>query len=151
RLPGPRARLAAACAVAVLAATLIAGTVGRSADLPGASRDASSFDRRLDDLFALVDRAGRDRFTACGAVSVTDLVVETALAWKLDRELDGVELRRTSLPPRGTAVIGPDAGGSVRRQAASASDRLAWSGPWTAYSVSCDSGRRIAGVSGARR
>ena len=152
RAGSPRAGLAATVAAAVMVTGFAVQGGLRAAELPGVSRDAASYAREVDELIALVDRVGRERLTGCGdEVYVTDLLVQTALAWKLDRPLDEVDVRRASLPRSGVGVVGPAATRPPRRLAAAAGETLGRSGPWTAYAVSCDRGRRIAGVSGARR
>ena len=151
RVTIPRARPAALAVVAAATIGFAAQAAQRAAELPGVARDAEAYAREIDDLFGLVDRVGRDRLSRCGEVYVTDLLVQTALAWKLERPLDAVAVRRASLPRSGIGVVGPDATRPGRRLTASRGDRVGRSGPWTAYAVSCDSGRPIAGVSGARR
>jgi hypothetical protein len=152
RMKSTRARSAAVAAFAAVATGLTVQAAMRAAELPGAWRDSTTFAHQLDELFALVDDVGRERLAACGdEVYVTDLLVQTALAWRLELPLDDVVVRRASVPRSGAGVIGPAATRPARRLTAAAGEPLGRSGPWAAYAVSCESGRRIAGVSGARR
>jgi len=152
RAASPRARAAAIGAAVVVGLAFSAQAAQRAAELPGVWRDSLSFGREVDELFALVDTVGRDRITDCGdRIYVSDLLVQTALAGKLERPLDAVAVRRASLPRAGVIVVGPAATRPARRLADAGGERVGRSGPWTAYAVSCDSGWPIAGVSGARR
>ena len=150
-----RAALGAGVLAALLAALAIQGAL-RAADVPGQYDAAREFDGRIGDLDALVDDIGRDRIDGCGEVATSDFLVQTALAWQLERPLDQVGVRTKSLPDRGVVFfradrvypLGVTTGGRLPRA-------LAANRSWTAYAISCGaasaSPARIAGVAGALR
>jgi len=138
---------------ALIAATLVLAVAGfgwRAAQLPG---DLDVIERQqtsIDQLFDLVDETGKDALLACGgAVRMTQVREQTALAWKLEEPIASVPIRRR--PRYGIALSTKPlpAGGIV----------FARAGRWRAtrlpcpsgYSPSSASGRAIAGVSGAAR
>lgn len=112
-------------AVAAIAALALAGGAVqaglRAATIPGDLGDARARARSLDDLFALVDRVGREGALSCeGKARVTDLLVHTALAWKLR-----IPIERVGVVP------------SPRRGVVFASRDPAGSGHWRVVSLPC--------------
>jgi hypothetical protein len=86
-------RMAAATVVALLLA--VAGFGLRAADVPGDLRTVRAQSASLEDLFDLADRVGDERLLSCGGeVRVTQLLAQTALAWKLDEPIESVRVRR---------------------------------------------------------
>lgn len=83
-------------ALAVMALILaLAGFGLRAADVPGDLRTVRAQSASLDDLFDLADRVGAERLLSCGGeVRVTQLLAQTALAWKLDEPIEAVRVRR---------------------------------------------------------
>lgn len=147
-----RAALGAAVLGALLATLAIQATL-RAADVPGQYDAARDFDMRIDDLDAVVDEVGPEPMNACGDVDTSDFLVQTALAWQLERPLDGVGVRAKSLPSRGVLVARADTGPppGVRHLPGP----VAGNRSWTVYALSCGavSARpaRTAGVAGATR
>ncbi len=155
--PGDRrpALVAAVVSCFILAA---AGTGLRVAAIPGDLRTIRAQTDSLRDLFDLAERVGRERLLACGgAVRVTQLLSETALAWKLEEPIADVPVRRR--PLYGIALsTRPLPGGATTARV----------GEWRATRLPCPSGyrdgraaaqalrssasgRAIAGVLGAAR
>jgi hypothetical protein len=86
-----------AVAIVTVAALLLA-TAGfglRAAEVPGDLRTVRAQSSSVEDLFELADRVGADRLLSCGGeVRVTQLLAQTALAWKLDEPIESVRVRR---------------------------------------------------------
>jgi hypothetical protein len=147
----------AALAVAALVGT-IAGLAGRISDVPHAWRSAVRISDSHDRLRELAGSVGRTRLLACGRLATSDVLVRTALAWRL-----GVPLSRVvsfGMPPRrsGAFVVGPRASLSLRREMRATATRVAQIGEWSVYSIDCPATAswspppaRSAGVSGAAR
>jgi hypothetical protein len=142
-----RALVAGAIAVSILVQASI-----RIGELPGEVERAADFDEGVESLAGLVDRAG-PRIVACGAVDTTDFYTQTALAWELDRPLDGVGVRSDSVPLKGVIVVAPGSNGRAPALAKEQGRLIGAHGGWEAYAVSCASARasRMVGVTGARR
>jgi hypothetical protein len=114
--PGAGHRGLAAAAIAAL--VLAAGGVGlRVAQVPRDLETIEAQTRSQEDLFDLADRLGAERLLSCGGkVRVTQLLAQTALAWKLHvpigsvvvrrRPLYGVALSTRPLPGRQLASVG---------------------------------------------
>lgn len=122
--------------VALAAAVIGVQALERATRIPADVRDASAFSRSVGDLFSAADAAGRLP-ARCGEVDVSDLTVQAALAWKLERPLGGVGVRVRSAPERGTAFVDRADGAAVR--AAEARGRaVVGVGAWTVYAITCD-------------
>ena len=101
-LAGNRGALPAT-AVAVLALGA-GGFALRLADVPEDVREATEFHRSVEDLFTLEGEVGREAFLACrNRTTVSDLLIETALAWRLEAALSDIGSRPR--PRRGVVVI----------------------------------------------
>jgi hypothetical protein len=151
----PRAWLVALAAPA-LAVTAI-GLPQRIGEVPRAWSSAariSDSHARLRDLAAGV---GRERLLACGRLATSDVLVRTALAWKLGVPLSQVVSFGT--PPRmsGAFVVGLQASPGLRRDVRATATRVAADGEWSVYSLDCPAtassspGPRSAGVRGVTR
>lgn len=83
-------------ALVIVALLLAAAGFGlRAADVPGDLRTVRAQSSSLEDLFDLADRVGRERLLSCGGeVRVTQLLAQTALAWRLDEPIESVRVRR---------------------------------------------------------
>lgn len=93
-VPGARRRAAAVAIVAALVAA-VAGFGLRAAEVPGDIDTVEAQTRSQEDLFRLADRVGAERLLSCGGtVRVTQLLAQTALAWKLDVPIESVRVRR---------------------------------------------------------
>lgn len=118
-------------AALVAAAALVIGAAGlglRAAEVPGDLESAAAYSRSVDDVFALEERAGRDTLLECRErTTVSDLLVETALAWRLDVALSDIGSR---LRPRRGVVVVP-ASRAVR------GERVARAGEWAAVRQRC--------------
>jgi hypothetical protein len=132
----PRRRLLAA-ACAGLVALLVAQGAIRGAAIPDELGDAEDYRHDVDQLFAVTEGAGPDRVAACGPVSTSDFLTETALAYELDRALEGIERRVASAPAAGTAFLDADAPAAAQRAVTAAGTPIARDGRWSAYEVSC--------------
>jgi hypothetical protein len=139
--------LAALVALALVAA--VAGIGLRVAQLPGDLRTVRDQADSLERLFTLADRVGRERLLSCGGrVRITELLGQTAIAWKLETPIENVRPRRR--PRHGVVLSTERLGRGVEI------DRV---GQWRATQLPCQdaavgsstSGRAIAGVSGAAR
>jgi hypothetical protein len=147
-----------ATAVVACLVLAVAGIGLRVAAVPGDVRTLQAQAESLQDLFDLAERVGGERLLACGGdVRVTQLLSQTALAWKLEESIAAVPVRRR--PLYGVALsTRPLPGGPV----------MARVGRWRATRLPCPSGyrdrrggvqvltssargRAIAGVSGAAR
>lgn len=84
-----------------VAAALIAAVAGfglRAAAVPGDVDTIETQTRSQEQLFELAERIGSERLLACGGtVRVTQVLAQTALAWKLDQPIDAVRVRRHPL------------------------------------------------------
>ena len=91
-------------ALAALALLLaLAGFGLRVADVPGDLGTVRAQSSSLEDLFDLADRVGSRRLLSCGGeVRVTQLLAQTALAWKLSEPIESIRVRR--LPYYGVAL-----------------------------------------------
>jgi hypothetical protein len=91
-------------AVAIAALVLAAGGFGlRAAQVPGDLDTIRAQTRSQSDLFDLADRVGPGRLFACGdRVRVTQLLAQTALAWKLAKPIESIRVRRN--PRYGVAL-----------------------------------------------
>jgi hypothetical protein len=127
--PGSR-RPALAAAVAAALALALGGFALRAAEVPGDVRTIEAQTESLEDLFDLADRVGSERLLSCGgAVRVTQLLSQTALAWKLDQQIAAVPVRRH--PLYGIVLnVRPIPGAVVVAQA----------GRWRATRLPCPSG-----------
>jgi hypothetical protein len=136
---GRRRRTFARAAIVALAVLFVAQGAVRAARFPGQLEDAARLSDSIDTAFGLVDDVGRDHLVACKGQFVTsDLFTQTALAWKLDVGLAGVDLSRVALTESGVAFIGPGAGDAQRLEAAPGEAvTLGARGEWTVYAVGC--------------
>jgi hypothetical protein len=130
-----RPALVAACAA--LAVALIGQGAIRATDIPGDLRGAADFGDGVEDLFGVVDEVGEARVAACPPTTTSDFLTETALAWKVEVGLGGVERRVASAPESGISYLDSDAPAAARRAVLAAGTPLARRGRWTAYEVSC--------------
>ena len=130
-----RPALVAACAA--LAVALIGQGAIRATDIPGDLRGAADFGDGVEDLFGVVDEVGEARVAACPPTTTSDFLTETALAWKVEVGLGGVERRVASAPESGISYLDSDAPVAARRAVLAAGTPLARRGRWTAYEVSC--------------
>lgn len=124
-------RLPIAAPLAVAALALATGAFAlRSAEIPDDVRTIEAQTESLEDLFDLADRVGSERLLSCGgAVRVTQLLSQTALAWKLDQPIASVPVRRH--PLYGIALsVRPIPGGVT----------IAQVGRWRATRLPCLSG-----------
>jgi hypothetical protein len=150
--PGGRNPALAATVVAALALGA-GGFALRAGEVPGDMRTIEAQTESLEDLFELADQVGARRLLSCGgSVRVTQLLPQTALAWKLDQSIAAVPVKRH--PLYGIALSTRPIPGGVR---------IAQAGGWEATRLPCpsgyrtaqaptsSSGRAIAGVSGADR
>ncbi len=135
RMSPRRRALAVACA-ALAVGLAVQGAI-RAADVPGELRGANQFRDGVEDLFAVVAGAGGERVVACGGVTTSDFLTETALAWRLELGLGGVERRIASAPATGTSFLDADAPAEARRAVLAAGRPVAGRGRWTAYEVFC--------------
>jgi hypothetical protein len=118
----------------VLAALVLAafGFGWRAAQIPGDLEVVERQKRSIDQLFDLVDETGKAQLLACGgAVRMTQVREQTALAWKLDEPIASAPFRRK--PRYGVALsTKPLTGGEV----------IASSGRWRATRFPCPSATR---------
>jgi hypothetical protein len=149
-------RTAAAAAVAALGLGLATQGVVRAAQVPEQINDAVAYARGVDELARLTGELGA-RAETCGPVLTSNFLYQTALAWQLERPLDGIGLIFTATPLRGTVLVEDVAPAAVRRRVAGEGRSLGSEGRWTAYAISCAGtasaagGVAIAGVRGALR
>jgi hypothetical protein len=95
--PGARRPALAAVVVGTLAIAAVGFSL-RAAEVPGDLRTIRNQTASLEDLFDLADRVGRDGLLSCGGkVKVTQLLPQTALAWRLDEPIAAVPVRRHPL------------------------------------------------------
>ncbi|HET8814175.1 MAG TPA: hypothetical protein VFM51_04395 [Solirubrobacterales bacterium] len=120
----PRKLAVAALAVAVV------GFGWRVAQVPGDLRVVERQTASLEDLFALVNRTGSGPLLACGgAVKMTQVRPQTALAWKLEEPIAAAPVRR--LPLSGVALSTRQLPGGIV---------VASTGRWRATQLPCPSG-----------
>lgn len=125
-LAGRRGSLPAV-GVAVLAVAA-GGLALRIGDVPEDVREAGDYHRAVEDVFALERRVGREEFLSCrNRTTVSDLLIETALAWRLDAPLSDIGSRPR--PRRGVVVI------PARRPTEGA--EIARAGEWAAVRLRC--------------
>lgn len=95
--PGQRRPVLAAAVLACLLLA-VAGTGLRAAAVPGDLGTIRTQTESLQDLFDLAERVGKERLLACGgAIRVTQLLSQTALAWKLEEPIAAIPVRRRPL------------------------------------------------------
>jgi MFS family permease len=114
--------------VATVAAliAMAAGFGARAAEVPGDLDTIEAQTSSQDDLFELTDRVGAARLLACGGtIRVTQLLAQTALAWKLEEPISSVRVRRR--PHYGVALSTRPLPGVV----------LARVGDWRATQLPC--------------
>jgi hypothetical protein len=153
-----RARRPAIALAAVLIAGFAVQSVFRAADIPGVLDDSAEYGHHIEGFDNLADALGRDRVTACGTVTNTEFLTQTAIAWKLDLPISQVQIRVATAPTSGTAFISPGATLLAVTAIERAGHLEKTHAGWSAYEISCDatdasgaSGAAIAGVSGASR
>ena len=154
--PRPRGML-----IALLAATLVLTAIalpGRVGDVSHGWRSAARIGDSHDRLRVVVGGLGRKRLLACGRLATSDVLVRTALAWKLDVALG--EVLSFGVAPRrsGAFVVGLRASAALRRDVRRSATLVAREGEWSVYSLDCPATARAsppparsAGVSGAMR
>ena len=147
--------------IARLAATLVLTAVdlpGRVGDVSHGWRSAARINDSHDRLRVVVGGLGRERLLACGRLATSDVLVRTALAWKLGVPLSQVVSfgRRPRLS--GAFVVGLRASAALRRDVRRSATLVAREGEWSVYSLDCPATARAsppparsAGVSGATR
>ncbi|HEY8467376.1 MAG TPA: hypothetical protein VIL04_11290 [Solirubrobacterales bacterium] len=154
-----RRRAALGVAAPALAAlVLVAGLVDagmRAGRVPGQLAEARDFAEGVDELFALAAR-DREALLSCPPLATSDLVVQTALAWRLEVPLSGVAYSGPVVPRRGTLVLGPRAAPGVATLARLRGQPVGAEGRWEAYRAGACAGSgsatpSTAGVTGARR
>ncbi|HEX8158415.1 MAG TPA: hypothetical protein VF526_13610 [Solirubrobacteraceae bacterium] len=148
----------AARALALAALTLsLPGLGDRVSELPAALRTTARIGQSHDRLRTLADAVGRDALLRCGRLATSDVLVRTAVAWRLEVRLsDVVSFGR---PPRlsGVFLLGPQASQSLELAIRAHGVPVATRGEWHAYSIDCprsagaSSSASRSGVSGARR
>jgi len=111
-----RAGAARGALATIAIAALVLGAGGfalRAVQIPDDLRTVNRQSNSIDALFGQIDRIGSDRLLACGnRVGVTQLLVQTPVAWKLDLPISAVPVVRRrgartwlALPaPEGTAA-----------------------------------------------
>jgi hypothetical protein len=115
-------------AVALLAA--VAGLGLRLSHLPGDLDRIEGRTRLQADLFELADLVGKERLLSCGGtVRITHVLVQTALAWKLEEPIESV---RTVRRPR--------FGVALSTRPLPRGTPFARAGPWLATQLPCPSG-----------
>lgn len=148
--------------VALVVPALVVTAIGlpeRIGEVPHAWSSAARVSDSHDRLRAVAAAVGRDRLLACGRLATSDVLVRTALAWKLGVPLSEVVSfgRRPRLS--GAFVVGLQASPGLRRDVREAATRVAANGEWSVYSIDCPAmasssagpGPRSAGVTGATR
>jgi hypothetical protein len=133
------------------------GLPARVAEVPHAWTSAARISDSHERLRELAAPLGRERLLACGRLATSDVLVRTALAWKLGVPLSQVVSFGT--PPRlsGAFVVGLQASPGLRQDVRAAATRVAAAGEWSVYSIDCPAmassspGPRSAGVRGATR
>jgi hypothetical protein len=143
----------------VLAALLITGgavqAVVRAADLPAVMDDAAEYGRHVEGFDRLADALGPERLAGCGRVTSTEFLTQTAVAYKLEVPIAGVDIRVATAPSSGIAIVSPGATLLAVTAIEREGDLQGTLAGWSAYEMSCEtagaSGADIAGVSGASR
>ncbi len=154
-LSRPRAWLVVLAAPA-LAVTAI-GLSSRVAELPHAWSSAARISDSHDRLRDLAGAVGRERLLACGRLATSDVLVRTALAWKLGVPLSQVVSFGTRPRLSGAFVVGLQASPGLRQDVRAAATRVGAGGEWSVYSIDCPATAsssppaRSAGVTGATR
>ena len=159
--PGDARRPALAALVVVLLVTLTQ-LPGRAAELAQGLSTTARIARSHDRLRELAREVGRGPLLRCGALSTSDVLVRTALAWELRVGLSEVVSFGRPSAKSGAFVVGPQADARLRAAMPGRAALLGARGEWRIYSIGCppaeaaatpvSSGRaRSAGVSGARR
>ena len=155
-LARPRAWIVA-LAVPALAVTAI-GLPGRVGQVPHAWRSAARISDSHDRLRDVVAAVGRERLLACGRLATSDVLVRTALAWKLGVPLSEVVSFGTRPRLSGAFVVGLQASPGLRRDVRAGATRVAAGGEWSVYSIDCPATAssspgpaRSVGVSGTTR
>jgi MFS family permease len=116
-----------AVAAVVTAIVALAGFGLRAAEVPGDVETVAAQARSQRDLFELADRVGAERLLSCGGeVRVTQLLAQTALAWRLDVPLASVRVRRR-----------PEYGVALSTKPLPGGKQLAQVGRWRALQLSC--------------
>ena len=143
-------RRPAVVALAAALALLVAFELpGRLAELPHAVRSTARVADSHDRLRALAGAVGRERLLACGRLATSDVLVRTALAWRLAVPLGDVVSFGRSPRDSGAFVVGLQASPRLRESVRSAATQIGRRAEWRAYSLDCPAAS--AGVSGARR
>jgi hypothetical protein len=120
----------------------------------GSAARVSDSHERLRDIAGSI---GRERLLACGRLATSDVLVRTALAWKLDVALREVVSFGTTPRLSGAFVVGLQGSPGLRQDVRDAGTRVAADGEWSVYSIDCPATARpspvarSAGVSGATR
>ncbi|MEA2188953.1 MAG: hypothetical protein QOK16_3964 [Solirubrobacteraceae bacterium] len=149
-------RTARGLALAGLALSL-PGLADRVAELPYALRSTAQIGHSHARLRALAQNIGRDALLRCGRLATSDVLVRTAIAWRLEIPLaDVVSFGR---PPHlsGAFVLGPQASQSLDIATRARAAPVASHGEWHVYSIDCpssagaSSSQSTRGVSGALR
>jgi len=146
----------ASTAVAWAAALIVLVQVpGRVAELSHALSSTARIGDSHERLRDLTGELGRERLLRCGRLATSDVLVRTALAWKLRVALaDVVSFGR---PPRysGAFVVGVQATPATRARLRAKAELLGARGEWRIYSLDCPTAvagaARSTGVSGAQR
>lgn len=93
-----RAGAARGALAMVAIAALVLGAAGfalRAAEVPGDLETVNRQANTIEALFGQIDRIGPERLYACGSrTGVTQLLVQTPVAWKLDRPISAVPFVR---------------------------------------------------------
>lgn len=149
---------------AVVAVTIAVGVAGaglRAAEWPQALRTVRNQASSLNDVFELTQRLGAERLLACGGtVKVTQLLPQTALAWRLEQPIAAIPVRKQPLYgialsvktlPRGVEIARAERWRATRLPCASGYRRRVAGARPAQPPASSASARAIAGVSGAAR
>ena len=147
-------RPAIAIAALLIAGLGVQGAV-RAADVPGVLDDAAEYGRHVDGFERLADALGPARLAGCGAVSNTEFLTQTVVAWKLELPIAAIDIRVATAPTTGIALVSPGATDLAVTAIHREGDLQGTLAGWSAYEMSCEtagaSGAAIAGVSGASR
>jgi hypothetical protein len=155
RARGRGARVAAPVLAALVLAAGLVDVGARVERVPDQIADARDFGEGVEELFALAASEG-EAIRACPPVATSDLLVQTALAWRLELPLSGVTYSGPVTPRRGTLVFGPAAARGVATLARLRGTQVGAEGRWSAYRAALCAGSgsatpSSAGVMGARR
>ncbi len=150
-----RARGPAIALATVLIAGLGVQSAFRAAEIPAVLDDAAEYGRHVQGFERLADALGPSSLTACGRVTSTEFLTQTAIAWKLDLPISEVHIQVATAPATGIALISPGATVLAVTAIEREGDLQGTRSGWSAYEISCEtagaSGVAIAGVSGASR